>query len=102
MVAIANWGSCFGSTGSGIGLFMVRIIVIACLLSSSFLPVVTGTALGEPLDSARRAAQGGNSAQAVELLGAVIAEDPQNSTAYYLRGREHFRLGKIAESVADF
>ena len=51
---------------------------------------------------AEAAARAGDSAQAVALLTDLIAADPKNSPAYYRRGREHFRLGKIRESVADF
>ena len=51
---------------------------------------------------AQRVAEKGNSTEAVRLATAAIEADAQLAFAFYLRGREHFRLGKIAESVADF
>ena len=39
---------------------------------------------------------------AVRFATGAIENDSKLAFAYYLRGREHFRLGKIAASVADF
>jgi lipoprotein NlpI len=39
---------------------------------------------------------------AIEQFTAAIKLAPENSTAWYLRGRANFCAGKIAESVADF
>lgn len=47
-------------------------------------------------------ADAGNSKQAVELATKAIEADPTLAAAYYLRGRERFRLGRVKESVADF
>lgn len=55
----------------------------------------------ELLQTAAQAIQRGESSKAVEILTNLIKDNPQASTAYYLRGRENFRLGKIAASVAD-
>lgn len=54
--------------------------------------------LGQALEHAAK----GKSQEAVDLLSKVIKETPTLSQAYYFRGREQFRLGKIKESVADF
>ena len=54
------------------------------------------------LQQAARAAQRGATQQAIDILTGVIAKDPKQSDAWYLRGREHFKLGKIKESLADF
>ncbi|EAQ81397.1 hypothetical protein [Blastopirellula marina] len=51
---------------------------------------------------ARSAASIGEHSRAVELATRAIEQDPQLAAMYYVRGREHFRLGKIAESAADF
>ena len=48
------------------------------------------------------AIQAGRSEKAIDMLSELLAEDMKNSQAYYLRGRELFRVGKISESVADF
>ncbi|MFN0020544.1 MAG: tetratricopeptide repeat protein [Pirellulaceae bacterium] len=47
-------------------------------------------------DSAR-----GNVEQAIGVLTEVITKNPKQSLAFYLRGRENFRAGKIKESVSD-
>lgn len=57
---------------------------------------------GELLDRAQAAVANSESKSAVELATAAIKQDAKLASAYYLRGREHFRLGKIKESVADF
>lgn len=54
------------------------------------------------LDQASRAANAGESARAVELLDQALKAAPDTADAYYVRGRERFRLGRIKESVADF
>ena len=40
--------------------------------------------------------------KAIAAANAVLAADPDNARAYYLRGRENLRLGKFDASVADF
>jgi lipoprotein NlpI len=54
------------------------------------------------LQQAAGASQRGESAEAVAALTKVIGQQPDNSTAFYLRGREHFRLGQVKQSLADF
>ena len=56
----------------------------------------------ELLGQAKKAAAEGESGEAVRLATATIEANAQLAEAYYLRGREHFRLGKINESVQDF
>lgn len=51
---------------------------------------------------AGRLASQGKSAEAVAAATRALASNPRLSDGYYLRGREHFRLGKINESAADF
>ena len=36
------------------------------------------------------------------MLSKAIEMDPDQATPYYIRGRVHFQLGKIKESVQDF
>ena len=40
--------------------------------------------------------------EAVAKLDEVISKEPKSPLAWYLRGRENFRLGRVKESVADF
>src|SRR5438067_1886699 len=56
----------------------------------------------ELLAQATRLAQRGEHAEAIQRLTELIEKSPMAALAWYLRGREHFRAGKIAESVADF
>ena len=54
------------------------------------------------LQAAGEAAAQGDSSESVRLATAAIKLDENISIAYYLRGREQFRLGKVKESVKDF
>jgi lipoprotein NlpI len=54
------------------------------------------------LGRAAKAAGEGNSEQAVDLATLAIGADPTLADAFYLRGRENFRLGQVERSVADF
>jgi lipoprotein NlpI len=48
------------------------------------------------------AADAGDYKKAVELLTKAISDDPKLAKAYNARGQVHFKLGKFAESLADF
>ncbi|WP_254511015.1 hypothetical protein [Anatilimnocola floriformis] len=48
-----------------------------------------------------RAIQNNNHQQAIDLLDALLREDPKNANAFYLRGRENFCVGNVKKSVAD-
>jgi lipoprotein NlpI len=81
-----------------------------CRVAGLFLPLALLTLVGsiltaddaDDLARARQAIERGDGRQAVELLDAVIARDAKAAEAYYWRGREQFKLGKVKESVADF
>jgi lipoprotein NlpI len=49
-----------------------------------------------------QAAERGEHDRAIAKLTDAITASPTTPLPWYLRGREHFRAGKIAESVADF
>ncbi len=51
---------------------------------------------------ATEAADKGDSKAAVATLNKLLSLDEKQAEAYYLRGREHFRLGNIKESLHDF
>jgi lipoprotein NlpI len=38
----------------------------------------------------------------VAKLGELLRLEPENARAFYIRGRENFRLGRVKEAVADF
>jgi len=73
------------------------IIELACVSA-----VIAEDTPSDLLAKAQQAAGKGESKEAVELLTAAIRQDSKLATAYYIRGREHFCLGKIRESVSDF
>lgn len=54
------------------------------------------------LADAQRAAAVGDSQQAVDLVTTYLSKFDQDSAAFYLRGRERFRLGDPTGSLADF
>jgi lipoprotein NlpI len=54
------------------------------------------------LAEAQQAAAQGDSLRAVEQATLALAQDNQLAEAYYLRGRERFRLGQFGSSAADF
>ena len=78
------------------------------VLLFSLLSISTNAILGEGgeaghlFEQAQQAANKGESMDAVRFATGAIENDSKLAFAYYLRGREHFRLGKIAASVADF
>jgi lipoprotein NlpI len=86
-----------------------RIALVASSFLLISLPLAAAVAQEEGQDSVARLLQQaaqlsatGDSQKAVEKLTAVTEQQPKNALAWYLRGREHFRLGRIKESVADF
>jgi lipoprotein NlpI len=77
-----------------------RLLTMAALAIST---VAFGQETAEDsLQKAAQAAQRGQSEQAIAILTDLIAGDSKQADAWYLRGREHFKAGKIKESVADF
>lgn len=65
---------------------------------------VTSAADGpkELWERATKASERGDSGAAAAALDLLLAQQPDLAEAWYLRGRERFRLGKFVESVADF
>jgi lipoprotein NlpI len=84
---------------------MTRIIFavgMALLLSRVTIADEATDKAKELLIKASKAADAGESAKAVELTSAAIKQNSSLAIAYYVRGREHFRIGKVDESVVDF
>lgn len=84
--------------------FASMFVIFVSLLMVIIMPLESWSddAAEDLLRLASAAEAAGDSAKAVDLATQAIAKDAKLSGAYYLRGREHFRLGKIKESVADF
>jgi lipoprotein NlpI len=84
-------------------LVFVAATVVIGLFDTFATPQVRGD--DSPADFIRRAAEfsaAGKSREAVDAATRAISLQPGAADAYYLRGREHFRLGEIEKSVADF
>ena len=79
--------------------FAIFLLALGVFLNSTCAAVSQGAE--ELLSHAVKASERGRSSEAVELASGALARNPELAYAYYLRGREHFRLGKITESVAD-
>lgn len=84
---------------------MMRLLVLVGILGGGLcLPSSLAWAKSptELLADAQMAAASGDSTAAVRLATEAIDADDKFAAAFYLRGREHFRLGLISESVSDF
>lgn len=81
------------------GIAVFGIIVAGLYLPSS---LALAKSPAELLAQAEAAAARNDSTAAVRLASAAIEADDKLADAVYLRARERFRLGLIAESVSDF
>ena len=73
------------------------------LLAAVYLGlVVSEPTAAEMIRKASAAANEHDSQKAVEFATKAIELDEKLPIAWYLRGREHFRLGEVRKSVADF
>ena len=78
----------------------IPLLLAWLLLTPAF--VAADDTIEALLQQAAQEAQRGKSEEAVRTLTDLVGKDPTVGDAWYLRGREHFRLGKAKESVADF
>ncbi len=78
-----------------------RFAIVLFLLQSHFA-TATETEVLKLLSNADAAAARHDSKTAVELATKAIEQDTELASAYYLRGRERFRLSQFAESISDF
>jgi len=84
---------------------MMRALLALSCLGLAVWPAMCVQAAEDAEELVRQAgrlASQGKSAEAVEAATQALALSPRLADAYYLRGREHFRVGKIKESAADF
>lgn len=78
--------------------FTALALVLAILHGSS---AWADEAEEDLLQKASLASVRGDIDQAIGVLTEVITKNPKQALAFYLRGRENFRAGKIKESVSD-
>jgi len=81
---------------------VVWLLSPLCLQAQESLRVQAQEDDDELLQQAAQASQRGEHETAIARLSDVIKASPMKAIAWYLRGREYFRAGKIAESIADF
>jgi lipoprotein NlpI len=80
-----------------------RLTLALFVLSGLFALARAGAQdVEEVLRAATQASQRGERERAIAKLSEAIKASPTTAMPWYLRGREHFRAGKIAQSVADF
>src|SRR5262245_10189120 len=80
---------------------MLAVAAITRLLACG-QPARCQDSVEDRLQEATQLALRGQHAEAIGRLTEVITKSPTTAEAWYLRGRENFRWGKVAESVADF
>ena len=81
----------------------VQMLCYICVLSLlTSLEVRGQDKSDELLQQATQASQRGEHERAVGKLTEAIGGNPKLAIAWYLRGRENFRAGKFAPSLADF
>ena len=81
---------------------VLATIAISCSIQWDHAAAGQDAAIENLLQEAAQFGLRGQHAEAIERLTEVIAKNPATAEAWYHRGREHFRAGKITESVADF
>jgi lipoprotein NlpI len=81
---------------------MLRYLLAALAAGAALQSGAAGAADLKPLFAEATAAiDRGDSSKAVAALDSIITADPKAAEAYYLRGRERFKLGKVEDSIAD-
>jgi lipoprotein NlpI len=82
----------------------LRQILLALAAVATLLAACAARAqeLDQLLQQAMQASERGEQELAIGKLSDAIKLSPTTALPWYLRGREHFRVGKISESVADF
>jgi lipoprotein NlpI len=82
---------------------MLRVVLASMALVCCLRPMVVVSQEAEQLlQQATEAGQRGEHERSIRLLTQAIDGDSKLAIAWYLRGRENFRAGRIDESVADF
>jgi tetratricopeptide (TPR) repeat protein len=71
-------------------------------LDPNITPVTTNNAIDALLNEGIAADARRDWSATVAIMSEVLASDPNNSTAFYLRGRSYIALDRFAEAFADF
>ena len=84
---------------------MLRYLLAVLAAGAALESPAAGRAADDPKSlfaEATAAIDGGESRKAIAALDKIIAANAKAADAYYLRGRERFKLGKFDDSIADF
>lgn len=81
---------------------VLGVVAIGLFLTQASVARGQDNSIDDLLAEATSAAERGDHEKAISRLTEAIEKSPSTTMAWYLRGREYFRSGKIAESVADF
>ena len=85
------------------GAVMKQLLIWGVMLAVCLASVVQGEESIAVLEQkAAVLTQQGKYSEAVKVLSEVVAKDADHASAYYWRGRAHFCLGQVKESLADF
>lgn len=83
--------------------FRFTLLTVINLVLLSLAPIgLSQDSAQEIMNAALQEIRSGNSEKAEQLLSQAIKQDPKLASAYYYRGRQLFKLNRIAESVTDF
>jgi len=78
-------------------------VLTGSLILCSWLVAALATGAEPPtLSQARQAIERHDTTAAARILDSLIQLNPDDPQLFYWRGRERFRLGRFAQSVADF
>src|SRR5688572_3551639 len=81
---------------------MLRNLLAVLAVGALNCNVAIATDTKELFAEATAAIDRGEPNKALPALDKIIAADAKAADAYYLRGRERFKIGKIDDSIADF
>lgn len=81
---------------------LLEVVAGLAVVGAGSLALAADAKTAQLLAAASDLAERGDNERAVAILDQAIAADMRLAAAYYLRGRAHFCLGRVAASVADF
>ncbi len=97
------------ATGNLVSLLDTKAITLRSMMLAGVLFSVAFSQLAavaedpeQILRQATEAAQRGEHDRSIRLFSQAIESSPSQTIAWYLRGRENFRAGRVSESVTDF
>jgi lipoprotein NlpI len=82
----------------------IKSAIAACILVvlTSSIVNFADDSIDDLIDRAAKLGEGGQHDEAARMATEVIAKDSSAAAAYYVRGRENFRLARAREAVKDF